>query len=129
MTLHENFHEAIREVETAFPSVYTKEDVVKLLKNLEAACLESASSVPPAFSEDDVSKLRKKISEAIEEYLDRTDAEDYIDNSSAEFSLHYNEVQLDRVDIDFSSLVTDLEGSIEDAIVNYFPAPSEEVTA
>ena len=102
--------EAITAVETAIGSMYTREDVISLLKKLEA---------PPAKGNVDVSALINVINDAIKDTADNLD-NGIIDLGSATFELNYNEISLESVDFDTSEIARYMKADVEEAINNYF---------
>lgn len=90
-------------VNASFPSVFSKEDVIALLDKITVNEHNYTESIADA------------VWSSIERVLDENErSSDIVDLSSAEFSLSYNEVQLDHVDVDLSGLRSELEKAIRD---------------
>ena len=102
--------EAITAVETSIGSMYTREDVISLLKKLEA---------PVVTGNVNVSDLISKVSATIKDAARNLD-NDVIDKSSAEFSLNYNEIELDSVDLDHGEIATQIQTDVEEVINDFF---------
>jgi hypothetical protein len=92
------------------PSFYSLDQVIELIKGIEVG---SAMI--------DVDGLYSEIKALLKDNIEGMDSEKVIDFSSAEFSLNYNEISLEDVNIDFEEVgsracygLTDLiEGYIE----------------
>ena len=69
-------------LEKQMPSFYSLDQVIELIKGIE------------------VDGLYSEIKAHLEENIDEMDSEEAVDFSSAEFSLSYNEINLDDVKID-----------------------------
>ena len=109
-----SIQETVAAVQNAPGSMYTREDVISLLSNLE---INSA----PTLSSDMIKNLIESVKEAISNKLSRLDCSDVIDYDSAEFELsHQNRVELQSVDIDTDKISDELENTIEDAITDFF---------
>lgn len=109
-----SIQEAVASVQNAFPSIYTKDDVIKLLESIE---ITSA----PGFSQETIEKLIDAVTTATTKHISRMDTQDMVDNDSAEFSIGYNNrIELDSVDVDTSAISDEVETAIDDAIKEYF---------
>jgi hypothetical protein len=96
-------------LEKQMPSFYSLDQVIELIKGIEVGSII------------DVEDLYSSIKHLIKDNIEEMDSEEAIDFSSAEFSLNYNEISLEDVNIDFEEVgsracygLTDLiEGYIE----------------
>ena len=93
--------------------MYTREDVISLLNRIEVPLTSSS------LDEEQVRELIKKVIKTIEDNGRNLD-NDCIDTGSAEFSLNYNEVQLDSVDFDTDAVTSTLTDGLADAIEEFF---------
>lgn len=97
------FIEKTGQVLTSFPSLYSKDDVHTLLVQINNAIdtiLENEFA--NGVVDDSVANNGEKFTiEQIKGVLNNVDYSDFTDfeASSAEFSLNYNEIELDRVDV------------------------------
>jgi hypothetical protein len=106
MTIKDVLKEKIVEVNEAYPSIYTKEDVVKLLVNIQNTLDdvdedEDKSRMPSlitAFEDDFTTIIRDKIT-----------SYDIVDN--VRLSLSYNEI---LVEADLDELADDIDSKIEE---------------
>jgi len=96
--------QAIGNVKECMSSVFTKEDVVNLLQNLEVK------------SEFEKGSLVRFISEYVETQIDQLDCQDIINHRSVEFSLQGNEICLENVEIDCDDLRMNILGEIDSAV-------------
>lgn len=118
----------------AYPSIYSKEDVMKLLdgfvKNItlwvSEAKEEKSSGLELTFEQRQ--DLEGNLREAIEKKLDRMSDDDVVDFDSAEFNIEYgNTLRLDSININASSIAEELDYVISDVISDFFsPVEVEE---
>ena len=111
--------ETVASVQNAPGSMYTREDVISLLNQIE---MPSASG---SLNEKQIRELINKVVETIEDNGRNLDS-DCIDTGSAEFSLNYNEVQLDSVDFDSDAVTSTLTDGLADAIEEFFEELEKE---
>jgi hypothetical protein len=96
----------INEVRNNFPTIYTQEDVIKILTSMESEIQEPKSNINFDDLKDDIlSKFSRK--------LNNCDSENIVDFSSAEFEINYNnQVELCTVSIDSDYI----EGVLEEVL-------------
>jgi hypothetical protein len=92
-------NQTIELVNNSPASLFSKDDVVKLLTSLE-------TTAAPITSE-----MIDRLMDLIEDGIRNVDPEDMIDKSTAEFSLDGNQIELDGVDVDTSYIVDEV-GSV-----------------
>lgn len=112
--MYTNIQQAVASVQNAFPSIYTKDDVVKLLESIEID-----SSGKGTFTREQISVLVERLIEEVKSNVSRLDS-DCIDRGSAEFSLNYNEVELDSVDFDTSEVSDNIVYGLVDVVDTFF---------
>ena len=97
--------QAITNVNECMSSVFTKEDVVNLLRNLEV-------------KSNKLSKLDLVdfVTSYVETQVEQLDAGDILDLSSAEFDLNGNEITLESVDVDTRDLTRNILGEINESV-------------
>ena len=100
-------------LEKQMPSFYSLDQVIELIKGIEVG------------SVIDVDGLYKEIKVHLEENIDEMDSDLAIDFSSAEFSLNYNEVSLDNVEIDSSEVASRACYGLPDLIAGYIERMSD----
>jgi hypothetical protein len=105
------FESEVLKVVEAFPSIYTKDDVVSLLTTLrtqvltETADALSAANATP-ITEMDFQNFSESVTRELENRINRGDV-DVHDYSSAEFSISYdNRIEIESIDFN-SDVVTD----------------------
>jgi len=118
--MYTNIQQAVASVQNAFPSIYTKDDVVKLLESIEID-----SSGGGGFTKEQVLILAERLIEEVKENVNNLDS-DCVDKSSAEFSLNYNEIELDSVDIDQSEIRDAVVNGLKDVIETFFEEYEEK---
>lgn len=93
-------NQTIELVNNSPASLFSKEDVVKLL-----TALEVTAAVP-------TSEMIDKLMDLVEDNLRNVDSEDMVDKSTAEFSLDGNQIELDSVEVDSSYIVDEVQSAI-----------------
>lgn len=102
--MYTNIQQAISAVESAYPSLFTKEDVIKLLNSID---LESASA--PSTEGIDVDELVEAVESIIEDYP----SEDIVNYEDVSLSLNYdNRIEIDSVNVDLDNLTSDVSAAI-----------------
>ena len=109
------FISEINRVITAFPSIYSNNDVVSLLENLKITIIDELSKTPPS----DAIITDERLADFVESVVRRLDrhlcSSDLVDTSSAEFSIDYgNQISLDNIDIDTESITSELDDILND---------------
>jgi len=95
-----NKKELINEITEHFPSVYTKDDVVKLINLLD----DTQQKI-------DVEELKRRIRNKIE----RLSSEDVVDYSSVELSMNYdNRVELESIEVQSDTIMDEIEETIDE---------------
>jgi len=93
-------NQTIELVNNSPASLFSKDDVVKLL-----TALEVTAAVP-------TSEMIDKLMDLVEDNLRNVDSEDMVDKSTAEFSLDGNKIELDSVEVDSSYIVDEVQSAI-----------------
>ena len=110
------FETAIDSVNTAYPSIYTKEDVVRLIKDIRAG-VEAAEKEKPTQFATDFEALRA-IKESLLEGVKSLSIEDFV---SLELS-YDNRID---VDVDERGLINEIDQCFEIAVTEVLPSPAE----
>jgi hypothetical protein len=118
-----SIQEAVALVETSFPSIFSKEDVLKLLSSIQAQ-----PTLPEDFAEGLVDKIATKINNGFDRY---NSTDKFVDYDSAEFEIDYNnKLTLNFVEIDTDAIcdkVNDaVQGAVDEMMEELFPQPSVE---
>ena len=120
--MYTNIQQAVASVQNAFPSIYTKDDVVKLLESIEIESPKSSSKL----SQDQINDLCRQIVAQVKENAENLD-NDCIDRDSAEMSMGYsNTVELDSVEFDTSEVANQVVDGIGDVIETFFEELEKE---
>ena len=109
-TLLAEFDQAVHIVDSSFPSLYTKEDVIKVLRNLETILKDFVSDEEKAnikLSNEQFDELIETITNDITG-LGMDVVHDY------ELSMNYKEVELDGLDLDSNIIEDQVKRSIND---------------
>jgi len=115
--MYTNIQQAVASVQNAFPSIYTKDDVIKLL---ESIVIEPSEQVASGLTRGQIEDLCKRIVAQVRENADDLDSS-CIDRDSAEMSMGYgNTVELDSVEFDTSEIADQVVNGIGDVIETFF---------
>ena len=102
--MYTNIQQAISAVESAYPSLFTKEDVIKLLNSID---LESAAA--PSTDGIDVDELLDRVQLLIGNY----DTSDMVSYEDIELSINYDHrIEIDSVNVDLDDLNSDVAATI-----------------
>jgi len=106
--MYTNIQQAISAVESAYPSLFTKEDVIKLLNQID---LESSTAV--SKNGIDIEDL----TETVESVFNNYDTSDMVSYDDIELSINYDH----RIEIEIENVETDdLQERVIDAIREFF---------
>ena len=106
---------AIQKVSTSFPSLFSREDVIKILMDLSAD-MQDEGPKPKIDLDTLITTFRQVLSEK--------DWDDVVDKDEIELSMGYdNKVEVERVTIDEDFLI----GEVVDALEAVYNALDEEV--
>jgi tRNA U34 5-carboxymethylaminomethyl modifying GTPase MnmE/TrmE len=95
-----NKKELINEITEHFPSVYTKDDVVKLINLLD----DTQQKI-------DVEELKRRLRNKIE----RLRSEDVVDYSTVELSMNYdNRVEVEGMEVQNDTIMDEIEETIDE---------------
>jgi hypothetical protein len=103
--MNKNIESAIEKISTSFPSLYSKEDVIKVLQDLNRE-MESEPGI-------NLEVLVKSFKSSFED----VDFEDFIEKDDVELSLSYdNRIEVERVPVDEYSLVERAVSILEEVV-------------
>lgn len=120
--MYTNIQQAVASVQNAPSSIFTREDVIKLLENIEIEAPKGGIQIDRQIIKD----LSEAVLDEIKSNARNLDSSEVCDLSSAEFSLSYNEIQLDSVDIDTDSIAENVVNGIYDVIEEFFETLEQE---
>ena len=98
-----NKKQLINEITEHFPSVYTKEDVVKLINMLD--------DTQPTV---DIELLKSKIRNKVE----RLSGEDVVDYDSIDLSISGREIYVDDISVNYSTILDEVDDVIDEMFVH-----------
>lgn len=102
--MYTNIQQAITAVGSSASSIFTREDVIKLLNNID---LESAAA--PSPEKFDVDELVDRVQTLIENY----DTSDMVNYEDVELSISYDHrIEIDNVNVDLDDLNTEVSAAI-----------------
>lgn len=117
-----SIQEAVASVQNAFPSIYTKDDVVKLLNSIQIEAPKGTAKIDKQIVKD----LSEAIMDELRSNVGNLGCSEVCDLSSAEFELYGNEIQLSSVDIDTDEITRNVVYGIADVIEDFFEELEEE---
>ena len=118
----ELFECQIGDTTNAFPSIFSKDDVVSLLINLKQNVLTEVSELQPTatVNEKRFQDFSESVTRALENSINRGNLDIY-DTSSAEFSINYhNTIEIESIDFNTDALIDELSDILQDQFVDYF---------
>jgi hypothetical protein len=119
------FEQEIVKVVDAFPSIYTKDDVVSLLNTLRTQVLyETADALSKAnavsITEELFQEFAANVNKNLENEINRGNIEVY-DASSAEFGINYNnQIELENLDILTDNITDEVHNILLDQFQSHF---------
>jgi len=116
------FELEILKVVEAFPSIYTKDDVVSLLNVLRTNTLNEAAELKPTvgITENQFQSFSRDVNKSLEDEINRGNIEVY-DTSSAEFSISYdNRLELESLDILTDNITDEVHNILLDQFQSHF---------
>jgi len=120
--INDLFDQEITKTIDAFPSVYTKDDVVSLLSVLRTAVLYEAAELKPTvgITELQFQDFRSAVTDALEQRINRGEI-DVFDYSSAEFGIDYNNtIVIESIDFNSDAVTDELEDILLDQFQQHF---------
>ena len=105
-----NKNETIELLEKQLPGFYSVDQVIELIKGIEAE---------EGMSPFNIDSLVEVIREHIRNEIDNMDSDNACDFSSAEFGLDYNTIELDSVDLECSNIASEAVNGLEDVIEDF----------
>ena len=121
--MKEKIESAIANVQTAFPSIFSKEDVLSILGGLhsDSDTEEETEVVHGSLTDDQIDDLIEKVKEAVMRKLSRLDTSDLVDTGTAEFEINYgNTIELTNVEVNVDDISDVVNEVIEDKIQEFF---------
>jgi hypothetical protein len=116
--INELFELQVAIVIDAFPSVYTKDDVISLLTTLRTQVLTEVSELNPieSITEEQFQEFASDVQNNLERSLCNGQIEVY-DTGSAEFSIGYdNKIQIENIDV----LTDNITDELHDILLDQF---------
>jgi len=118
--IHDLFELEVLQVVEAFPSIYTKDNVVSLINVLRTKVLNEVAEIKPTvgLTEEQFQEFAADVNRKLESSLCNGNIEVY-DQSSAEFSINYNNrVELENIDV----LTDNITDELHNILLHQFQA-------
>lgn len=116
------FDQEITKTIDAYPSIFSKDDVVNLLSSLRTNVLTEVSELQPTatVNEKRFQDFSESVTRALENSINLGNLDIY-DTSSAEFSINYhNTIEIESIDFNTNDLIDELSDILQDQFVGYF---------
>jgi hypothetical protein len=111
--------EAINTINTSFPSIWSREDVLQLINRIDVPEQEKLEG----FINKE--KMLEKIRNAVENAINGMSNDEIVDISSCEFEIRNgNEIEIDSIGINTSDIADNIMADVEEAVDEYI----EEIT-
>ena len=109
-----NKNETIELLQKQLPAFYSVDQVIELIKGIEGGT-----------NDFDIQALVEVITEHINNQIGGMDSDNACDFSSAEFSLSYNTIELDGVDLECRNISSEAVDGLEDVIEDFLKGTKE----
>jgi hypothetical protein len=107
---------AITKVENAFPSIFTKDDVIVLLGELSDA-IENDDEVSNGGLIMDKEPLLDKIRKAVDSAINNMSNDEIVDTSSTDFNIRNgNEIEIESIGINTSEIIDEVMREVEEVL-------------
>ena len=103
--------EAITKVTNSISSIYSKEDVLNLIKSIDDNIDADADET---YTKKEVINILERVKESVTNNVDYINIEDVCDLDNIELTLSGREIEIDTSSVDFDS--SEINSRIEDAI-------------
>ena len=113
----------INDVNNGRSSIYSKEDVLKILNEVKA---NNSNVANPPFN---YSHLKTHLENRMKSFVRNLDVSDVVNMSSVEFQIrHGNEINFDEtsIDVEHQTLTDNIMEEINEVFEEVFPEPGEE---
>jgi uncharacterized protein (DUF2164 family) len=115
----------------AYPSIYCKEDVLRMLDGFTKNIILWVTELKeqgPVMSIEGIRDLSEQLMSAVTRKVDRLEAEEVVDFSSASMSISYNnQIEIDSMDFNSEVVNEAVELAVDEVLHDYFltEAPEE----
>lgn len=120
--MEEIFDNKIARIDSEMTSIYSKEDVIRMINELQARVKEHVSA--PAITEANelmFQELNSNVKSRLYQYFNNTDLVDY---DSVEFEIEYNnQIVLSNVNVDFDSWQDEFDDIMLEEFQSTFGSP------
>jgi hypothetical protein len=122
--INDLFECAIGDSDNAFPTIFSKEDVIYILAKLRTNVMEEVSALQPVnnscISEKLFTEFQTRVRDTMENYFE-LDTSEAIDYDSAEFNIEYNnQLQLQNIDLNVGNISIKLDEAMLTHIEDVF---------
>ena len=120
--INDLFDQEITKTIDAYPSIFSKDDVVNLLSVLRTAVLYEATKLQPtvSISEMDFQNFSESVTKELENRINRGNLDVY-DYSSVEFRVNYhNTIEIESIDFNSDAVTDELSDILLDKFQESF---------
>jgi hypothetical protein len=125
------FQTAREQVVNSYPSIFTKDDVLKLLidleKNMESVEAEAEEGTKGGISKEKLQEILRKYNQDLKSHIEYDiDTTDMWSDDKIQLSVSYREICVDDVEIDLDPVVDSIQDFYNDFDIDvYFPEEEE----
>jgi len=125
--MKQKINETIDKVKYAFPSIFTKEDVMELLEDILASEQPAEEPKVRKLSMEELHEIVHAIREKTADWIERNQ-ENVVNLDSADFEIrHGNEIQLSSIAVNYGDIAEQVEEITMDILTGYFTPDEEEI--
>jgi hypothetical protein len=105
-------NQTIELLQKQLPSFYSLEQVIDIVKGIDEGV--------PKLSSEGINELVSRIEDHVRSQVEDLSAGEVVDMHSAEFELNGNELSLESVDIEYSTIVDNATNNLDEVIEEFF---------
>lgn len=128
MNKEQVFQTAREQVANSYPSIFTKDDVIRLIidleKNMDGVVSETKSV---GISKEKVQEILEKYTDGLKESIEyNVSTSDMWSEDKIEMNVHYREISIDDVEIDFDPVLDVISSELRDFDLDEYFQEEEE---
>lgn len=120
-------------IETSFPSIFSREDVLKIVDEFAQDVLTIVMEMKEekssrSISLEGVEELSNLLTGAIASRIERLDSNDVVDFDSVSLSIGYdNRVEIDSIDYVSDMITSEAESAVDEVLRDFFTPEEDEI--
>jgi hypothetical protein len=126
MNKEQVFQQAREQVSNSYPSIFTKDDVIRLIVDLEKS-MEGVVSESKGITREKLEEILEKYNRDMREYVeDNVDTSDMWNDDEVRISVSYREICIDEVEINLDPVVNEIRDFHQDFDIDEYFEEEEE---